>query len=127
MQEGLSPRLASPPRDPAGAAALFTYSPLTGAVCQGAGCPFIAVLECVPAGARPCAEDEAGNIGIGNQGSGNVGHYNIGSNNLGSRNTGDHNLGDMNTASSCMGSYNSADASFGYAGSGSLVAPAAQL
>lgn len=45
------------------AAALFTYSPLTGAVCQGAGCPFIAVLECVPAGARPCAEDEAGNIG----------------------------------------------------------------
>lgn len=49
-----------------------------------------------------------------------------GSNNLGSRNTGDHNVGDMNTASGCMGSYNSAHGSFGYAGSGSLAAPATQ-
>ncbi|KAL4440552.1 hypothetical protein ABPG75_003553 [Micractinium tetrahymenae] len=107
------------------AAALSTYSPLSGAVCEGAGCPFIAVLECVPHGAEACAEDEAGNTGVGNQGSGNVGQYNIGSGNLGSRNTGDRNMGDMNAASGCMGSYNSADASFGYAGSGLLVAPAA--
>lgn len=106
------------------AAALATYSPLAGAVCEGAGCPFIAVLECVPQGSQPCVEDSAGNIGIGNQGSGNVGHYNVGSHNLGSRNTGDRNIGDMNAASGCVGRYSSADASFGYAGSGSLAAPA---
>lgn len=63
---------------------------------------------------------------IGNFGSNNVGHFNVGSGNLGSRNTGDSNMGDMNAASACVGSYSSADGSFGYAASGSLVAPKAQ-
>jgi hypothetical protein len=45
------------------AAALSTFSPATGEVCSGASCPFIAVIECVPAGASACVPDEAGNIG----------------------------------------------------------------
>lgn len=58
LRRGVLPRVLS-----AHAAALSTYSPLSGAVCEGGGCPFIAVLECVPQGAQPCAEDEAGNVG----------------------------------------------------------------
>ncbi|PSC71994.1 PPE family PPE42 [Micractinium conductrix] len=106
--------------------AISTYSPGSRAVCRGADCAFVAVFECVPEGARACSVDEAGNIGIGNFGSNNVGHFNVGSGNLGSRNTGDSNMGDMNAASACVGSYSSADGSFGYAASGSLVAPKAQ-
>lgn len=61
---------------------------------------------------------------LGNSGRDNVGHFNTGNNNLGSRNVGANNVGDMNTASGCLGSHNAEDDSFGYAGSGSLVAPA---
>jgi hypothetical protein len=46
-----------------GAAALSTLDAATGAVCRGARCPFVAVVECVPAGAAACPQDEAGNIG----------------------------------------------------------------
>lgn len=58
VRRGALPRVLG-----AHAAALATYSPLAGAVCEGAGCPFIAVLECVPQGSQPCVEDSAGNIG----------------------------------------------------------------
>ena len=45
------------------AAAVQTYAPATGAVCAGAACRFIAVMECVPAGAAPCPTDANGNVG----------------------------------------------------------------
>lgn len=45
------------------ARAVSTYSPASRATCAGGACPFIAVLECVPAGAAPCAPDASGNIG----------------------------------------------------------------
>lgn len=107
------------------AASVATYSPSTKATCTGAACPFIAVIECVPAGMAACPVDEAGNIGLGNQGSNNVGHFNVGNSNLGSRNNGHSNIGDMNAADDCVGSYNSEDGGFGYGDSGSLLAPAA--
>jgi hypothetical protein len=110
-----------PPGMAAHAAAVLTFSPADSSTCIGRDCPFVAVVECVPAGAAPCAADEHGNVGVGNTGWHNVGHYNAGSHNLGSRNSGDGNMGDMNAASNCMGSYNTADGSFGFGGSGVLV------
>ncbi|KAL4856316.1 putative PPE family protein 24 [Chlorella vulgaris] len=118
VRRGLLPaELAAAPA----AAALSTFSPATGEVCSGASCPFIAVIECVPAGASACVPDEAGNIGLGNKGSSNVGHFNTGNSNVGSRNVGNFNIGDMNSGSGCVGSYNTHDGGLGTAGSGSLV------
>ncbi len=45
------------------AAAVLTYSPADGRTCIGRDCPFVAVVECVPAGAEPCTADEQGNVG----------------------------------------------------------------
>ena len=45
------------------AAALQTYSPDSRETCAGAGCPFVAVIECVPEGQQACPVDEAGNVG----------------------------------------------------------------
>ena len=42
---------------------LQTYAAATKEVCSGAACPFIAVIECVPAGVEPCPGDAAGTIG----------------------------------------------------------------
>ena len=54
----LSASLASKAAD-----GLRVYEPSSGAVCSGAACPFVAVVECVPAGAPPCPTDASGNIG----------------------------------------------------------------
>ena len=56
-------RAELPPALMAHAGAVQTFWPAGGQTCQGAACPFMAVVECVPAGAAPCAADERGNIG----------------------------------------------------------------
>ena len=52
-----------PPALAAHAAAMLTYSPAYGRTCIGRDCPFVAVVECVPAGAAPCTADAQGNVG----------------------------------------------------------------
>ena len=56
-------RAVLPPELAAHAAAVLTFSPADGRTCIGRDCPFVAVVECVPAGAAPCTADERGNVG----------------------------------------------------------------
>lgn len=56
-------RAVLPPGLAQHSSAMATYSPSKRATCSGAACPFVAVIECVPAGLPACPVDPQGNIG----------------------------------------------------------------